>query len=113
MKHEIKLTNEHFEQILLGNRTFLSWNDSRHFEQGDTLVLIERIGETFTGRVIEATVTDVHQGRYSREGCVLISFQILFPVTEPKIPISTYMELWSKWLATVNELEALKAEMAV
>jgi len=112
MKHEITLKQENFEKILLGVRTFLVWKENVTIQEGDTVRFMEQRDKLFTGRNVECTITDDCRKKYSGEHYCLLSFQVTFPDTEPKIPVKVYMELWNRWVQTARELDALKAERA-
>ena len=109
MKYKFAIKKPDFEKIRLGTQTFLSFKDTLSFSVGDEITLSEVLGELYTGRVMELIVTGVQDS--TREGYVLLSFQITFPSVEPKIPISVYMELFAKLAGVDREVDALRAEL--
>lgn len=66
MVHLLKGWPEYFEAVLRGRKVVeFRKEDDRHFEPGDTLVLMEWVPETdligpgYTGRELRARVTDI------------------------------------------------------
>jgi hypothetical protein len=64
MIHELKTWIEYFEEVFMGNKTFVVRKNDRDFKKGDTLILKEwdNFRETFTGRELARTVTYVFEG---------------------------------------------------
>ena len=105
--HEIKIEPEYFEKVGSGLKTFEVRIEDRNYQNGDVLVLREWRNQMYTGRRIEATITDVYRGEYCREGYCLISFQLSFP-SLPKIPVSAYLALYDMYLQVCKECDVLR-----
>ena len=61
-----------------------------------------------TGRCLDCKVTDVYHFVHFDEPSVLISFQIVFPESEPRIPVKIFTELYHLYIKSRRECEALK-----
>lgn len=107
MTHDVKLDSEFFDKVGSGIKTFEARYDDRGYAVGDVLLLREWRNGMYTGRVLEAVITDIYRGEYAREGYCIISFQLSFPTTA-KIPVSVYMELYNLYLAVCRERDCLK-----
>lgn len=55
--HELKITPEYFEEVVLGNKTFeLRFND-RNYQRGDTFDLMEWNSSEFTNHSVSGEIT--------------------------------------------------------
>ena len=110
MTHEIKCQTEFFEKVWSGVKTFEVRLNDRNYQVGDVLCLRELRKDLYTGRMVEATITDVYIGEYCRDGYCLISFRMTFPGYE-MISSAVYLELWRKFVESQKECERLQAEL--
>ena len=107
MIHDIKLNTEYFDKVGSGIKTFEARYNDRGYAVGDVLLLREWSNNMYTGRVLEAMITDVYCGEYAKEGYCIISFQLSFP-TVAKIPVTIYLQLYQNYLAVCRERDCLK-----
>ena len=108
--HEVKILPEHYTDVAAGIKTFESRKDDRNYAVGDKLVLRECRNEKFTGRVIEAKITDVYRGEFCKEGYCLISFQLQYP-DSVMIPMKVFMNLYDLFLQKRTEAENLERDL--
>lgn len=72
MEHHLKTLPEYFEDVAAGRKPFEVRRDDRPFAVGDTLLLEEWDGTTYTGRTARVAVTYVLRGEYCRGGyCIM------------------------------------------
>ena len=64
MIHELKIWNEYFQEVFMGNKTFEVRKADRPFKKGDTLILKEWNPETgqYTGKLMAKVVSYVLEG---------------------------------------------------
>lgn len=108
--HDVKILPEHFVNVAAGLKTFESRLDDRNYAVGDLLNLREWRNEMYTGRVVEARITDVYRGEHCKEGYCLISFQLQYP-NSVMIPMKAFMNLYDLFLLQRNESEKLRREL--
>ena len=109
--YEVKILPEYYIEVLAGIKTYESRIYDRNYQSGDKLILKEWNGTMFTGRVIECLITDVYCGEFAKDGYCILSFKILFPDSEPIIPVKVYTELFYMYNKLRRECEALREEI--
>lgn len=81
-----------YQNIVSGVRTFLIGRSDR-YKPGDTVVLHE-FSERRTGRQAVCQITHTYAGQHViGDGLCVMSFQLVFPESEPRIPVKVFMEL--------------------
>ena len=110
-EHEVKILRDHYRDVAAGIKTFESRKDDRDFQAGDKLILKEWNGTMYTGRVIECLITHVYRGEFAKEGYCILSIQLLFPETEPRFPMSSFMELHRLYVKSCEECEELRGSV--
>lgn len=110
IEHNVKILPEYYRLIVAGLKTFESRIDDRDYQAGDTLRLNEWNGSLFTGRSVKCLITDVYRGEYAKDNYCILSFQVVFPETEPRCPMERFMELHRLLLDTRRECEELRAK---
>ena len=88
---EINVRPSTYQEIVSGIRTFFTGERERYLP-GDRIVLYE-FGACRSGRKTVCEITHVYTGKdVSSDKCIL-SFQIVLPEDEPRIPVKVFMEL--------------------
>ena len=59
MLHEMKLLEQYYDDVQIGNKPFELRKDDRNVQEGDKLLLREWTGEEYTGRQMQVEVTYV------------------------------------------------------
>ncbi|ENC41856.1 ASCH domain protein [Escherichia coli P0299917.5] len=75
--HEVKLHAKYFDLVLEGKKRAEFRKNDRNYERGDTLILHEWVQGVFTGRKVEARITDVTDLSDWLEDYVLLSIELL------------------------------------
>ena len=75
--HEVKLHAKYFDLVLEGKKRAEFRKNDRNYERGDTLILYEWVQGVFTGRKVEARITDVTDLSDWLEDYVLLSIELL------------------------------------
>ncbi len=75
--HEVKLHAKYFDLVLEGQKRAEFRKNDRNYERGDTLILHEWVQGVFTGRKVEARITDVTDLSDWLEDYVLLSIELL------------------------------------
>ena len=107
-EHCIRILPKSYHEVIAGIKTFINRKDDGSCEVGDKLVMREHNGTMFTGRSIECLITDVYRGDFAKDGYCILSFQIIYPESEPRLSVSSYMELYDLYVKSRSECEALK-----
>lgn len=74
--HEVKLHAKYFDLVLEGKKRAEFRKNDRNYERGDTLILHEWVQGVYTGRKVEARITDVTDLSDWLEDYVLLSIQV-------------------------------------
>ncbi len=75
--HEVKLHAKYFDLVLEGKKRAEFRKNDRNYEHGDTLILHEWVQGVYTGRKVEARITDVTDLSDWLEDYVLLSIELL------------------------------------
>ena len=75
--HEVKLHAKYFDLVLEGKKRAEFRKNDRNYERGDTLILYEWVQGVYTGRNVEARITDVTDLSDWLEDYVLLSIELL------------------------------------
>ncbi|HDX1952049.1 TPA: DUF3850 domain-containing protein [Escherichia coli] len=75
--HEVKLHAKYFDLVLEGKKRAEFRKNDRNYERGDTLILHEWVQGVYTGRKVEARITDVTDLSDWLEDYVLLSIELL------------------------------------
>ncbi len=75
--HEVKLHAKYFDLVLEGKKRAEFRKNDRNYERGDTLILHEWVQGVYTGRKVEAQITDVTDLSDWLEDYVLLSIERL------------------------------------
>jgi len=74
MTHELKILPQYYSAVVSGLKTFEVRYNDRDFKVGDTLILKEYNGVSYTGRKTNVVVTYiVDDPSYCKEGYVIMS----------------------------------------
>jgi len=104
---EVNVSPGRYQEIVSGVRTFLLVKRGR-YEVNDKLTLREKKGDLLTGRNVQVQITDIYSGEPCSSEFSIVSFQILFPATEPRIPVAVFMQQFNNFCELRREHEALK-----
>ena len=107
---ECNVKHEDYVKIVTGQKTFLHAKREK-YGIGDELVLRELRGDLLTGRCVRCVVTGVYSGELVDERFCVLSFQPIYPESDPKIPISVFMEMQRLYNNACRECERLKGEV--
>ena len=106
---KVNCDNELYQNIISGIQTYLLFQAGDcNYQVGDTVILSECRKGVYTGRRIVCVITCVYRFVHFNEPSVLISFQILFPEAESRIPVKVFTELFHLYNQRCKECEALK-----
>lgn len=75
--HEVKLHAKYFDLVLEGKKRAEFRKNDRNYERGDTLILYEWVQGVYTGRKVEARITDVTDPSDWLADYVLLSIELL------------------------------------
>jgi hypothetical protein len=110
--HRIKILPEFYELVTAGIKTAESRRADRDYRPGDILEINEWSDGKFTGRRAELLISHVlSDPEYVKEGFVILSFQMIFPDTEPRMSISTWERLYENYLKVIQAYEKLQEEV--
>ena len=96
-----------YEELVSGIKTFGFLKSEGNYQAGDVLVLQEQHSNFYSGRNVRCLITDIFESEYLPDE-ILVSFQLLFPESEPRIPVKVFFELFQLYNKSRRECEALK-----
>lgn len=111
--HDFKVSVNDYRCILAGIINIFAHENNDEFCICDKLRFKEFNGSIYTGRVCECLITNVERGKHVADGYCIISFQLFFPETEPRFPMSAYMELFQLYAEARTELDVLKENQLI
>ncbi len=75
--HSLKTLPEYFNAVVDGSKNFEVRKNDRNFQVGDSLILKEWDGDTYTGRIIKKEITYIldHTSGYVLKGYVIMGIK--------------------------------------
>lgn len=75
--HELKISPEYFSEVINGNKTFEVRRNDRNYSVGDTLLLREFVGNTYTGRNCRCTISYIlNHPTYCPKGYIILAIKL-------------------------------------